>query len=66
MVRKQREKKIPNGQKGIRVLKTRVGRECRISRRDARLYSGDIRAGEVRGGSHSVTRGNGAGEQLQE
>ena len=36
-------------QLGIRGLKTRVGRECSISRRRARLYSGGIHVGGVRG-----------------
>ena len=39
---------------GIRGLETRVGRECSISRQRARLYSGGIHVGGVRGGSHSV------------
>ena len=43
------------GRRGIRGLKTRVGRECSISRRRARLYSGGIHVGGDRGGSHSVT-----------
>ena len=46
----------------IRGLETRVGLECSISRREARLHSGGIHVGGVRGGSHSVT----AGGQLQE
>ena len=50
------------GRSGIRGLETRVGRECSISRGGARLYSGGIHVGGVRGGSHSVT----AGGQLQE
>ena len=45
------------GRWGIRGLDTRVGRECSISRRGARLYSGGIHVGGVRGGSHSVTAG---------
>ena len=45
------------GRPGIRGLKTRVGRECSISRRRARLYSGGIRVGGVRGESHNGTRG---------
>ena len=32
--------------------------ECSISRGRARLYSGGIHVGGVRGGSHSVTSGN--------
>ena len=40
---------------GIRSLKTRVGRECSISRGEARWYSGGIHVGGVRGGSHGVT-----------
>ena len=61
MVRGQREK-MYNGQMGDKSLKMRVGRECIISSRKARLYSGDVHVGGVRGGSHSVT----AGGQLQE
>ena len=38
-----------------------MGRECRISRREARLYSGGIHVGGFRDGSHSVTSGDGAG-----
>ena len=38
----------------IRGLETRVGRECSINRGGARLYSGGIRVGGVRGGSHSI------------
>ena len=45
------------GRWGIRSLETRVGRECSISRGGARLYSGGIHVGGVRGGSHSVTAG---------
>ena len=55
MVRRQ------NGPTGIRSLKTRVGRECSISGQGARLYSGGIHVGRVRGESHSVTSGNKAG-----
>ena len=47
--------------RGIRSLKTRVGRECSISRRRARLYSGGIHVGGFRGESHSVTSGDTAG-----
>ena len=50
------------GRWGIRGLKTRVGRECSISKGGARLYSGGIHVGGVREGSHSVT----VGGQLQE
>ena len=49
------------GRRGIRTLNTRVGRECSISRRRARLYSGGIRVGGVRGESHSVASGDTAG-----
>ena len=49
------------GRRGIRSLKTRVGRECSIIRQRARLYSGGICVGEVRGESHSVTSGDTAG-----
>ena len=54
------------GRRGIRGLKTRVGREGSISRPGARLYSGGIHVGGVRGGSHGVTSWDTAGEQLQE
>ena len=37
-----------------------MGRECSISRGGPRLYSGGIRVGGVRGGSHSVTTGEAA------
>ena len=60
MMRGQREK-IQNGPTGIRSLKTRMGRECSISRERARLYSGSIHVGGVRGESHSVTSGDTAG-----
>ena len=49
------------GRRGIRSLKTKVGRECSISRRRARLYSGGIHFGGVRGESHSATSGDTAG-----
>ena len=45
---------------GIRGLEMMVGRECSISRRGARLYSGGIHVGGVRGGSQSVTTGGAA------
>ena len=48
---------------GIGGLETKMGRECSISRGGARLYSGGIHVGGVRGESHSVTAGGG---QLQE
>ena len=60
MVRGQSEE-ILNGPTGDKSLKTRMGRECSISRQGARLYSGGIHVGGVRGGSHSVTRGDTAG-----
>ena len=47
------------GRLGIRSFKTRVGWECSINRRRARLYSGG-----VRGESHSVTSGDTTGGQL--
>ena len=50
----------------IRGLKTRVGRERSISRGGARLYSGGIHVGRVRGESHSVASRDTAGGQLQE
>ena len=49
------------GRRGIRGLKTMVGRECSISRGEARLYSGGIHVGGVQGGSHSVTSRDVAG-----
>ena len=54
------------GRRGIGSLKTRVEWECSISIRRARLYSGGIHVGGVRGESHSVTSGDTAGGQLQE
>ena len=45
----------------IKGLKMRVGWECSISRRRARLYSGGIHVGKVRGESHSVMSGSTAG-----
>ena len=48
---------IQNEQIGDKNLKTRVGRECSISRRRARLNSGGIHVGGVREGSYSVTAG---------
>ena len=48
------------GKWGIRDLETRVGQECSISTEGARLYSGSIHVGGVRGGSHSVTAGGAA------
>ena len=50
----------------IRSLKMRVGKECSISRRRDKSFSGGIRVGGVRGESHSVMSGDTAGEQLQE
>ena len=47
---------------GIRGLETRVGRECSISRGEARFYCGGVHVGGVRGGSHSVTAGGGSSE----
>ena len=48
------------GKKGIRSLETRVVQECSISMGKARLYSGGMHVGGVRGGSHSVTSGDAA------
>ena len=45
------------GRKATRGLKVQVGRECCIGKagyRWARLNSGGIQTGRVRGGSHSV------------
>ena len=47
-------------------MKMRVGQECSISRRRARLHRGGIHIGGVRGESHSVTSGDTAEGQLQE
>ena len=52
------------GRCSIRGVKTRVGRECSISRGGDRLYSGGIHAGGVRGGSYSVSRRDTAGEAV--
>ena len=41
----------------IRGLETRVGRESSVSRSGARLHSGGIHDGGVRGGSHSDSAG---------
>ena len=41
----------------IRDLETRVGRESSVSRGGARLHSGGIHVGGVRGGSHSDSAG---------
>ena len=40
---------------GIGGLEMGMTQECSISRGGGRLYSGGIRVGGVRGGSHSVT-----------
>ena len=46
---------------GISGLEMRVGRECSVSRGGARLHSGGIRVGGVRGGgSHSDSAGGAA------
>ena len=45
------------GRWGIEGLEMGVMRECSISRGAARLYSGGICVGGVRGESHSVTTG---------
>ena len=44
------------GRRGIRGLKTRMGRECSISRQKIRLYSGGIHVGGAQGGSQSYER----------
>ena len=49
------------GQRWIKGLKTRVGRQYIISKRRASLYSGGIHVGGVRGGSLSVMSGDTAG-----
>ena len=48
------------GRWGRRGLEMGVTRECSISKGGARLYSGGIRVGGIRGGSHSVTAGGAA------
>ena len=53
------------GRWGIRGLETRVGRECSISRRGGRLYSGGKHVRGVRGRSHSVTAGGGAAPRVR-
>ena len=53
-----RERRYRMGRWGIRGLKTRVGRECSISRQSVILCSGGVHVGGARGGSQSVTRGN--------
>ena len=45
-------RKYRMGRWGIRGLKSRVGRECSISRQRVRLYSGGIRVEGVQGESH--------------
>ena len=58
MVKVQKEK-IQSGQKGIRDLKTSVGRKSCISTGEARwtkYHNEGIQAGGVRGGSHNVGR----------
>ena len=52
--------KIQNGQKGIRGLKTWVGRKFSI-RRGGQIYSGSIQDGGVRGESHNATNRDAAG-----
>ena len=64
------------GRRRIRDIKANVGKECCISRGEARLDSGGIQVGGGRGGSynatmrcngggHSVTGRDAAGGQLQ-
>ena len=48
------------GKWGIRSLEMRVGRESSISRGGARLHSGGIHVGGVRGGSQSDSAGGAA------
>ena len=50
---------------GIRSLKTRVGRESSVRRGGARLHSGDIHVGGVRGGSPSDSAGGGAAPRVR-
>ena len=52
------------GRWGIRGLRTRVGRECSISR-GGTLYSGGIHVGGIRVGSHSVMAGGGAAPRMR-
>ena len=48
------------GRWGIKGLETRVRRERSICSRWARLHSGGIHVGGVRGGSHNVMAGGAA------
>ena len=58
-----RRRRYIMGRGGIRGLETRVGRECSVSRGGgAKLHSGGMHVGGVRGGNHSDS----AGGQLQE
>ena len=59
----QEQGTVVKGKMGIRGLETRVWRESSVSRDGARLYSGGIHVGGVRGWSHSASAGGG---QLQE
>ena len=56
------------GRWGIISLETRVGRESSVSRGGARLHSGGIHVGGVRGGSHSDSArgGSSKSESCQE
>ena len=61
MVEGQREKIYSlMGRWGIRSLETRVGRECSVSRGGARLHSGGVHVGRVRGENHSDSAGGGS------
>ena len=55
-----RRRRYRMGKRGIRDLDTRVGRECSISRRRARLYSGGIHVGKV-----TVLRQGGAAPRVR-
>ena len=48
------------GRWGIRSLEMRVGRDSSVSRGRARLHSGDIHVGGVRGESYSDSAGGGS------
>ena len=49
----------------LRGLETRVGRESSVSRDGARLHSGGIQVGGVRGGSHSDSAGGAAAKSSE-
>ena len=54
------------GRWGIRGLETRVGRESSVSRGGARLHSGVMHAGGVRGEGSDSAGGSSKSESFQE